>query len=441
MQKACCLSAKIAACSLCFKLQPALAEIRVIANCWLQHEPSPGAACRRAKALHGKIFLPKPFSNGIKFFETKYLGGTTDVVFLLQSLRQIPIHQSREIQRRNSVDLLYFAVGLVLGLYVLIWSADKFVDGSSAAATRLGMSKLLVGMIIVGFGTSAPEMLVSALASLNGNAGIAIGNAYGSNIANIALILGITVLIRPISIERNVMVRETPILLAVTLLSYYLIWDGTVSRLDAVLLLALFFCIVTLTVRASLREEQRRKPSPELEHNMPKQDEPEPMPMKKALFWLIAGLALLIASSRLLVWSAVGIANYIGISDIIIGLTIVAVGTSLPELASAIAATRKNEHSLVIGNIIGSNFFNALAVVGLAGVISPLPVEQGVLVRDMPVNILLTLFLFVFGMRVGRQTEGIISRFEGGIMVIIYGLYTAQLISIVMGKPLFSFLV
>lgn len=339
------------------------------------------------------------------------------------------------------MELLYYCIGLIVGLYILIWSADKFVDGSSAAATRMGMAKLLVGMIIVGFGTSAPEMMVSALAAYNGNAGIAIGNAYGSNIANIALILGITVIIRPIGIERNVMVRETPILLIITLISYYLIWDGSISRFDALILLALFFGIMYFTVTASLREEKRRRPSPELEHHMPKEAEPEVMPMKKALFWLIAGLALLIASSRLLVWSAVGIANYIGISDIIIGLTIVAVGTSLPELASAIAATRKNEHSLVIGNIIGSNFFNALAVVGVSGIISPLPVEHGVIVRDMPINIIMTLFLFLFGMRVGKQTEGTISRFEGVVMVILYSLYTAQLISIVMGKPLMAFLV
>ncbi len=337
------------------------------------------------------------------------------------------------------MDLVYFAIGLVVGLYVLIWSADKFVEGSSSVATRMGMSKLLVGMIIVGFGTSAPEMMVSALAAYNGNAGIAIGNAYGSNIANIALILGLTVIIRPIGIERNVMVREIPILLTVTLISYYLIWDGSISRLDAIILLLLFTGIMFFSIKASMREEKRKTTTPEFLKNPPEQEE-NILPMKKALFWLIIGLVMLILSSRLLVWAAVGIATFIGISDIIIGLTIVAVGTSLPELASAIAATRKNEHSLVIGNILGSNFFNALAVVGLAGIITPLPVEHGVIVRDMPINILLTISLFLFGIRMKGQKEGTITRFEGIVMVIIYALYTAQLVSIVMGKPIIEFL-
>lgn len=337
------------------------------------------------------------------------------------------------------MDLLYYGIGLVIGLYILIWSADRFVEGSSSVATRLGMAKLLVGMIIVGFGTSAPEMLVSALASYEGNAGIAIGNAYGSNIANIALILGITVIIRPIGIERNVMVREIPILLFVTLISYWLIWDGQISRLEALFLLALFSVMMYFSISASMREEKRHKPCPEFISEENQVQEPEPLPMKKALIYLVLGLVLLIASSRVLVWSAVGIATYIGINDIIIGLTIVAVGTSLPELASAIAATRKNEHSLVIGNIIGSNFFNALAVVGVAGLISPLPVEHGVIVRDMPLNLLLTVALLFFGVRVGNQKEGTITRFEGLIMLVIYSFYTLQLISIVMGKPLIPF--
>lgn len=341
------------------------------------------------------------------------------------------------------MELLSYCAALALGLYVLIWSADKFVDGSSAVATRLGMSKLLVGMIIVGFGTSAPEMLVSALSSYSGNPGIAIGNAFGSNIANIALILGITVIIRPIFIEKAVITREIPILLFATLIAYYFLWDRTLSRFEAVLMLLLFALIMYFSISASIREEKRQKPCEELRHLQEEKEilEPEVMPMKNAVFCLLLGLILLIASSRALVWGAVGIATYIGISDMIIGLTIVAVGTSLPELASAIAATRKNEHALVIGNILGSNFFNCLAVVGIAGVINPLPVEYGVLVRDMPLNILLTLSLFLFSIRVGSQIQGIISRLEGMVMLGIYIIYTTQLVTIVLGKPLFAFFV
>lgn len=341
------------------------------------------------------------------------------------------------------MELLSYCIALILGLYALIWSADKFVDGSSAVATRLGMPKLLVGMIIVGFGTSAPEMLVSALASYSGNPGIAIGNAFGSNIANIALILGITVIIRPIFIEKAVMTREIPILLGATLIAYYFLWDGTLSRFEAILMLLLFILMMYFSISASIREEKRQKPCEELRHLQEEKEiiEPEVMPMKNAVFCLLLGLVLLIASSRALVWGAVGIATFMGISDMIIGLTIVAVGTSLPELASAIAATRKNEHALVIGNILGSNFFNALAVVGIAGIISPLPVEYGVLVRDMPLNILLTLSLFLFCMRVGSQIQGIVSRLEGFVMLGIYIIYTTQLVTIVLGKPLFAFFV
>lgn len=341
------------------------------------------------------------------------------------------------------MELLYYCIALALGLYVLIWSADKFVDGASAVATRLGMSKLLVGIVIVGFGTSAPEMLVSALASYGGNPGIALGNAFGSNIANIALILGVTVLIRPIFIEKNVITRELPILLFSTLVVYWLLWDGTISRMEALGMLVLFAVIMYFSITASMREEKRQQPCEELKTLQENKEivEPELMPMKNAVFCLVLGLTLLIASSRALVWGAVGVATYIGISDMIIGLTIVAVGTSLPELASAIAATRKNEHSLVIGNIIGSNFFNALAVVGIAGVINPLPVEQGVIIRDVPLSILLTLSLFLFSIRVGKQIEGIISRFEGLVMLSIYTLYTVQLVTIVLGKPLFPFFV
>lgn len=341
------------------------------------------------------------------------------------------------------MELLYYCIALAFGLYVLLWSADKFVDGSSAVATRLGMSKLLVGMIIVGFGTSAPEMLVSALSSYSGNPGIALGNAFGSNIANIALILGITVLIRPIFIEKAVITREIPILLFSTLVVYWLLWDGALSRMESLGLLILFAVIMYFSISAGMREEKRQQPCEELRRLQEEKEiiEPEVMPMKSAVFCLLLGLVLLIASSRALVWGAVGIAAYIGISDMIIGLTIVAVGTSLPELASAIAATRKNEHALVIGNILGSNFFNALAVVGIAGVICPLPVEHGVLVRDMPLNIVLTLSLFLFSIRVGSQIQGIISRFEGLIMLAIYVIYTAQLVTIVLGKPLFAFFV
>ena len=339
--------------------------------------------------------------------------------------------------------MLSYSIGLVVGLVLLMWSADKFVDGASAVATRMGMPRLLVGMIIVGFGTSAPEMLVSALAALDGKSGIALGNAYGSNIVNIALILGLTILIRPISIERTVVTREIPILLGVSFLSIFLLWDLNVSRLDGIILLLVFFGIMFESVRSSMREKKRYDEIKNSVENSKFEEftdekEEDVMSTKNALLWLIVGLILLLASSYLLIWSAVGIATAFGVSDVIIGLTVVAIGTSLPELAAAIAATRKNEHALVIGNILGSNFFNMLTVVGIAGFIHPLTFDSVVLFRDLGLVTGLTLLLFVFCIKVGIKKNGFLSRYEGLVFVFIYILYTSYLVSIVIGKPLFN---
>jgi len=344
--------------------------------------------------------------------------------------------------------MLSFSIGLVVGIVLLMWSADKFVDGASSVATHMGMPRLLVGMVIVGFGTSAPELVVSALSSLEGKPGIALGNAYGSNIANIALILGVTILIRPIRIDRNIIVRELPVLLAVTLLSVVLLWDLELSRLDAVILLLVFAFIMFATIRSSMREKKRQDelkigdndkavtPS----HAMQSDAEAKTLlPMNSAVMWLIIGLVLLVISSQLLVWSAVGIATAFGVSEIITGLTIVAIGTSLPELAAAIAATRKNEHALVIGNILGSNFFNTLAVVGIAGLIQPLTVESTIIFRDIGCVAALTLLLWIFCIKACKHKDGVLSRYEGIVLMLTYVLYTAYLMSIVLNKPLFTF--
>ncbi len=331
--------------------------------------------------------------------------------------------------------------GLVLGFVVLMWSADKFVDGASSVATTMGMSRLLVGMVIVGFGTSAPEMTVSALAAFEGKAGIALGNIYGSNVANIALILGLTVLISPIIIEKKVIRREIPLLLVATLLSIALFWDLHISRFDALILLIVFVIVMFLSIRDSMREKRALDHlKPNLDSNSTlnqiDQDDTEVMPMNKAVFWLVAGLVLLVASSRLLVWAAVGIATSFGVSEVIIGLTIVAIGTSLPELAASIAATKKNEHSMVIGNIVGSNFFNTLMGIGVAGIISPIKVMPEMLSRDLFLVLGLTALLWLFCIKVGKQKEGKLSRYEGFVLLMIYVIYTAYLASIALGQPI-----
>jgi cation:H+ antiporter len=312
-------------------------------------------------------------------------------------------------------------LAVLFGLVLLVWSADRFVDGSASAARHFGMPPLLIGMVIVGFGTSAPEMLVSALAAMQNNPGIALGNAYGSNITNIALILGITALISPIAVHSQVLRKELPMLTAVTLLAAYQLWDGRLTRFDALVLLGVFAGLMAWTIVQGLK-----KKTDALGQEMEVELSGQTLPMNRALLWVVVGLLLLIASSRILVWGAVEIAHGFGVSDLIIGLTIVAVGTSLPELASSVIAARKGEHDIALGNILGSNLFNTLAVVGIAGVIRPMPVAAEVLTRDMLVMGALTLALFIIGF--GFRGPGRINRIEGALLLACYVGYTAYLI-------------
>ena len=321
--------------------------------------------------------------------------------------------------------MLAAVAAVVFGLALLVWSADRFVDGAAATARHLGMPALLIGMVVIGFGTSAPEMVVSALASFQGNPGLALGNAYGSNIANIALILGLTALISPIVVHSQILRRELPVLTAVSLLAAAQLWDGHLSRLDAVVLLVVFAALMGWSILQGLRER-----SDPLGVETEQELVAHAMPLPRALVWLAVGLVLLIVSSRILVWGAVSIAQALGVSDLIIGLTIVAVGTSLPELASSLIAVRKGEHDLALGNIIGSNLFNTLAVVGIAGAIHPLDVPPELLTRDMAVMGALTVSLFIIGYGF-RGRIGHINRLEGAVLLTIFLGYTGYLVSTV----------
>ncbi len=318
--------------------------------------------------------------------------------------------------------MVWSLAAIVLGIALLVWSADRFVDGSASAARQLGMPPLLIGMVIVGFGTSAPEMAVSALAASQGSSGIALGNAYGSNITNIALILGLTALISPIVVHSQVLRKELPILAAVTALAAWQLWDGEISRMDAVVLLGVFGVLMTWAIWQGMRQKVDALAS-QTEHKLDSQ----PMPLRRAVFWLVVGLILLVISSRILVWGAVRLAHGFGVSDLIIGLTIVAVGTSLPELASSVIAARKGEHDIALGNILGSNLFNTLAVVGIAGAICPMTVGPEVFSRDILVMAVLTVSLFVFGY--GFRGTGRINRLEGGMLLASYIAYTAYLVT------------
>lgn len=321
------------------------------------------------------------------------------------------------------MPLLLPIIALIVGLIILVWSADLFVDGAAASAYHAGMSTLLIGMVVVGFGTSAPELVVSVFSSAGGNPGLALGNAFGSNISNIGLILGLTAIVCPIRVKSGVLRKELPILLIATLCIAGLLHDLYLSRMDAMTLLGIFLLVMGGWVLIAFKARNDT-----LEGDFDVQLEVDPMPLKSALIRLLIGVVLLVASSRVLVWGAVEIAYSFGISDLVIGLTIVAIGTSLPELASAVVATRKGEHDLALGNVIGSNLFNSLAVIGLAGVIHPLEIAPEALYRDcfLMGAMTVTLFFFGYGFR-GRQ--GRINRIEGTVLLLIYLGYSGYLLS------------
>ncbi|MCK7550292.1 MULTISPECIES: calcium/sodium antiporter [Marinobacter] len=323
--------------------------------------------------------------------------------------------------------MLMAITAILAGLVLLVWSADRFVEGAAATAKHLGMPSLLIGMVIIGFGTSAPELAVSAMAAADGNPGLALGNGYGSNITNIALIVGLTALIAPIAVHSQVIRKELPLLLVLTAIAGYQLIDGELTRLDGWILLAVFAAVMGWSIYQGIRGK-----GDSLVGDTDAELVAHPMPLKLALIWLVVGLVLLIVSSRMLVWGAVTIAQSLGVSDLIIGLTIVAIGTSLPELASALAAVKKNEHDLILGNIVGSGIFNTLAVVGLAAAIEPLAVDPEVLYRDWTLMAALTLGLLLMALGLTGKRK-LISRHNGALLVLVYVGYTGYLASTIVG--------
>ncbi|HED32616.1 MAG TPA: calcium/sodium antiporter [Gammaproteobacteria bacterium] len=316
------------------------------------------------------------------------------------------------------IDICY----IVAGFGLLIWSADLFVTGASATARNIGISPLIIGLTVVGLGTSAPEILVSVIASYGGNPGLAVGNAIGSNITNIALVLGTTAIVVPLSVHSGILKREYPLLVLATLLTIVLLaFDNTLGRIDGLLMLITLAALMYWIVHKALQLRSSENVAPEDEDPLIEEfdDEiPRDMPMNRAILLLIVGIVLLLVSSKLLVTGAVDIAKIFGVSDLIIGLTIVAIGTSLPELAASIVSARKGEHDIALGNVIGSNLFNTLGVLGVAGLIQPSELINDVLVRDLPVMVGLTILMFVFAF--GRQSAGKITRFEGMILLSIF---------------------
>jgi cation:H+ antiporter len=297
--------------------------------------------------------------------------------------------------------MLFPILAVLAGFGLLIWGADRFVIGAAALARNLGVSTLLIGLTIVGFGTSAPEMLVSATAALEGSPELAVGNALGSNIANIGLILGVTALIAPLTLHSQSLRREYPLLLVATLGASGLLLDGELDRSDGVLLVLGLAVAIYLVVRIGLARGPDDPLSDEIAAEIPAH-----MPMPHAIGWLLLGLGVLVGGSKLLVWGAVGIALELGVSEMVVGLTIVAIGTSLPELAASLMSALKNEHDLAIGNVIGSNLYNLLGVLCLPGLLAPATLDGELVIRDLPVMVALTLALplvaLLCGNRLGR---------------------------------------
>lgn len=310
--------------------------------------------------------------------------------------------------------MLIAIISMVISLIVLIYSADKFVEGAANIATYFNVPNILVGVVIIGFGTSMPEMLVSALSALNGNPSIALGNAYGSNIANIGLILGLSVLLTPIILKAQVILREIPILIFTLLITFYFLSDLSLSRTEAVLLLIVFIIAMGYSI---IKAKKNHELDDDLEINQ--------LSIKASIMWTIIGLVLLLVSSKFLVSAAVDIARFWGISDLVIGLTVVAVGTSLPELASSLAAIKQGKHDIVIGNIMGSNLFNTLVVVGITGVITPIAVEHNIISRDIPFMFIFTAILIplAIGKIFFMKRIFKLSRVSGAILLIAYTFY------------------
>ncbi|MGO2507593.1 MAG: calcium/sodium antiporter [Vibrio hibernica] len=315
---------------------------------------------------------------------------------------------------------MLIAVGLlIVGLALLVWSADKLVYGSAAVAKNMGISPLVIGMTILAMGSSAPEMMVSATAALDGKTDTAIGNVIGSNIANIALILGIAALIKPLSIGSTILRRELPLMMIVTVIAGFLLWDNYFGFSEGIILMVLFVGFILMMLKISKEEKNNN----DVLLDQQESEIPDGVDNKKAIFWVIVGLILLLISSKLVVDNAVIIAKFFGMSDLIIGLTIIAIGTSLPELAASVAGVMKGEDDMAVGNVIGSNIFNILAVMGLPGLINPSMINEHIMGRDFWVMLGISTLLVLMALGKSRR----ISRIEGGILFVCFLAYQGYL--------------
>ena len=298
----------------------------------------------------------------------------------------------------------------VLGLIVLSWAADRFVYGASALARNIGISPMMIGLTIVAMGSSAPEIVVSAIASVNGAPDTAVGNALGSNITNIGLVLAVTALVKPLVVSSTTLKREMPALLVITLLAMGFLYNGKLAHFEGLILFGLFIFVLAGMAWLSLHVEKGDPLMADTVGEVPSGEN-----TGRAVIWIGVGLVLLPLSAHYIVDSAVHIARYFGLSELVIGLTIIALGTSLPELAASIAGVRKGEDDLALGNIIGSNIFNLLAVLSMPGLIAPGIIDPDAYNRDMYVMLGLTVMLFFFSFSIIGKKQ--IGRLEGSLLL------------------------
>ncbi len=310
-------------------------------------------------------------------------------------------------------------LGILSGLILLIFGADRFVIGASGTARSIGMPTLIIGLVIVGLGTSAPEILVGTVAALEGKTEIAIGNALGSNIANIGLVLGATVIIRPVIIASAMLKHEFILMVLAIIITFLLMADQNLERLDGILLLLCLAATIYWIIRIARRSTEADPLADEFEQELSTK-----LSLRKSIFMLIFGLLVLLAGAELLVRCAVVVARHFGMSDLIIGLTIIAIGTSLPELATSIMSVLKKEADIAIGNIIGSNMFNMLAVISVPALIHPTGFSSEVLLRDFPIMLGLTLLM---GWMVFIHGAGRFDRIEGCVLMLCFIAYQCWL--------------
>jgi cation:H+ antiporter len=310
---------------------------------------------------------------------------------------------------------------VIAGLILLMWGADRFVHGAASAARNFGIAPLLIGLTVVAFATSAPEILVSVVASLQHQPGLAVGNAIGSNIVNIGLVLGITAMIRPIKLESATLRREMPALLAVSLLTVSLFLDSYLSRIDGIVMLTGLVIVMIWLARLGIRSAANDPIRSDYEAEIPTD-----VSMTMAFVWLVVGLVTLLIGAELLVNGAIGVAKLLGISDVVIGILVVAFGTSLPELAVSLASALKGEYGLAIGNIVGSNIFNLLAVIGVAATIEPSALAPTVLSLHIFVMVAFTLVLFAMTYDYDGKAE--LSRTEGVALLLAFIAYDSYVV-------------